>query len=277
MATGAAGGAAITGGFSGSVTFGSTTLKVPAASGRALYVAGVDSKGTITWATGGNPAGSLTEHGLARAPGGGFFLASRFLSPSSFGTGSAPFKGSFVARLSATGSPTWVLPLLKSAAPGLASDTSGDLHISAINTGGLGIGGADSVYAKLSGQGKLVRAVTFGSKGPAAATFVVPNAGGGVVLAGVNYDQKRTQLVLGKITLDLTKGNFWVAGLDAKGDVTWAFSTGAPFMPAVTGMDLDSKGNLVLAGFISGGAYLGPHKVVSRGSADLFVWKIQLP
>jgi hypothetical protein len=123
----------VSGPFSGSATFGATTL--PGGTGRSVvFVAKLNSAGTFQWAVQMGNSGDDETYSLAIDAAGNLYTAGYYQGTATFGsttlTASADFD-SFVAKLNSAGSVLWADDMGgpgNASAAGVAADGAGDIY-----------------------------------------------------------------------------------------------------------------------------------------------------
>ncbi len=175
----AAGNVYITGGFSGTATFGSTTLT--SLGSQDILVAKLDAAGKFVWATSAGSDHKDPEggRGIVVDAKGNVTVAGWFMSTATFGTRQLTAQGAhdvFVARLSPAGKFDWVTTAGsdnkgQDSANDLLLSPAGDLYTTGSYTGKMDlppslslqpIGGYDAFVARLDSSGKFVSAISAG-------------------------------------------------------------------------------------------------------------------
>ncbi|NDB76039.1 MAG: hypothetical protein EB141_10415, partial [Verrucomicrobia bacterium] len=72
----------------------------------------------------------------------------------------------------------------------------------------------------------------------------------------------------------LGSNDVFVAKFDLSGNFVWAKSAGGPGYDYSRGLDVDARGNIVLAGTFAGTGQFGQFNLTSAGAGDIFVGKI---
>lgn len=191
----AAGNVYITGGYSGSATFGSTTL-----TGNGIYVAKLAASGTYQWATGGGDA-VITD--LVVDGGGGNVVVSGWFNRPTIQLGAITLAGSstatyvtndgFVARLTPAGAWEWALTTAGgTTAEAVGVDGAGNVCLTGTLDGtarfGATIitsaGAADGFVAKLTPAGAWMWAVGIGRAGYDYGLALAVDPAGSVYVSG---------------------------------------------------------------------------------------------
>lgn len=179
IAVDAAGNSFITGSFSETATFGSTTLSTSSMFNPDIYVAKLDSGGNFLWAVSGGGTGVDNGKSIAVDASGNVFITGVFAGTATFGPTTLTGAGDdiYVAKLDSSGNFLWAV----SAGAGgssltgydysIAVDSSGNSYITGTFHGTATFGsttltssgpGSDIFVAKLDGSGAFVWAVSAG-------------------------------------------------------------------------------------------------------------------
>ncbi len=273
-------GSAIVGGsFSGTVTFGSTSLT--SAGGEDVFVAKVNPDGTFAWATRGGGSGYAGVIALSTLPDGSAVVAGGFSGAATFGSTTLTSLGStdvLIAMVSASGSFSWA-----TSAGGAGADFAEGLDAfadgSAVVVGNFGgsatfgtttltsAGSNDAFVAKLDPMGSFAWATQAGGTGNDAAFGVSTNVDGSSVVAG---------WFAGTATFGTTTftsaglDDAFVAKLDPMGSFAWATQAGGTGNDYALGVSTDVNGSSVVAGGFSGTATFGATTFTSAGGRDAF-------
>ncbi len=225
ISTDSAGNSYVTGRFSGTVTFGNTTLTT---SGRRkhVFVAKLDSVGKFVWAV---SAGGLAYHvgySIAVDSLGNSYVTGSFVGTATFGdtplVSSEGLLNSFVAKLDSSGKFVWVVPAGAGSASGISMDSSGNSYVTGDFKGTATFGSTtltskgsrDIFVAKLGSGGKFVWAVSGGGILDDYGGSIDVDSAGNSYVVGI-FEGTAT---LGSTTLT-SKGGFdiFVAKLDSGG------------------------------------------------------------
>lgn len=237
----------ITGYFTGTTTFGTTssgaTINLTSAGGMDGDLAKYDSNGTLLWAKNFGGAGDDNATRVATDASGNIYLAGFFSGTASFGTitlTSAGTTDAFVAKLDRSGNFTWVSQIGGTsidATWGVAVDASGNVYATGRFTGTASIslnGGAavltltpvggsgeDAFVAKLDSAGNPLWAKNLGSSGSDDWGFGISADPNGNVYATGRFSGTAS---FGSLTPLVSKGglNAYVTRLDSSGNFQWA-------------------------------------------------------
>jgi hypothetical protein len=277
------GSAIVTGWFSGTATFGSTTLT--SAGNSDVFVAKIDASGTYVWAT--QAGGSTFDNGLAISTlsDGSAIVTGYFRSTATFGSTTLTSAGTndvFVAKIDASGTYVWATKAgSTSADPGRGVSTLSDG--SAIVTGTFqgtvafgsttltSAGGIDAFVAKIDASGTYVWATRAGGTSGDGGYAVSTLSDGSVIVTG-NFVGTAT---FGSTTLT-SAGSYdvFVAKIDASGAYVWATQAGDSTFDGGYAVSTLSDGSVIVTGEFSGTAAFGSTTLTSAGSDDVFVAKI---
>jgi Beta-propeller repeat len=283
ISTDSAGNSYVTGRFSGTVTFGNTTLTT---SGRRkhVFVAKLDSVGKFVWAV---SAGGLAYHdgySIAVDSSGNSYVTGRFSGVASFGSTTLTSNGTydlFVAKLDRGGKFVWAVSAGGTwgidAGTSIAVDSSGHIYVTGYLQDTTTFGsttltqkGAVTVFvAKLDSGGEFIWAVS--------AECLYFAMGYSIALDGLGNSYVTGSFVgtatFGDTPLVSSEGllNSFVAKLDSSGKFVWVVPAGAG---SASGISMDSSGNSYVTGDFKGTATFGSTTLTSKGSRDIFVAKL---
>lgn len=291
----AAGNVYVAGYFSGTATFGSTTLI--STGGDDAFVAKLTSAGTYLWAVRAGGPGIDNASAITVAANGEVVVTGSFESPTAdFGPNLLTGVGEqdlFVARLSTTGAWQWAVRAGGTGIEhghGLAIDAAGDIYLCgdytspALNLGpttltnSAALGSFDVFVAKLTGGGGWIWAVGAGGSAPLdEVCFALALSSSGDVYVTGSFGSPT--FTLGALTLTTSVGGIgtdtYVAKLSSAGAWVWARSAGGTEFDTSNGIAVDGSGNVYMAGTVGGPtATFGPFQLTSSGSADVFVAKL---
>jgi hypothetical protein len=278
--------ALVTGSFSGTVSFGSTTLT--SAGGLDVFVGRMSQTGTWQWAVRVGSTGDDIGYGVAIDPASqNAYVVGQFASSASFGTttlsGSAT-GAPFVALLNSSGSWQWA------AAPsgGTGGDYAQDVSVypdgsavlvgrssgsSVFGTSTLTASNGDAFAAKIDKYGTWKWALLGTAASANDAAFAVQVLTDGTALVG----GRQNNAVFGSTTLSSSAQPYdgFLASISTTGTWAWAqkiaSSSGAN---DVLSISATSDGSALVSGTEYGTTLLGAFALISRGSGDAFVGKI---
>ena len=279
----------VTGTFSGTITFGATTLT--SAGAYDIFVAKRTPTGAWQWATsaGGNAGDNST--GVAVDGSGSVVITGNFASPTiAFGATTLTNMGGqdiFVAKLTPTGAWQWATSAGSSDDDygyGVAAGGSGNVvvigfFISPTITFGAttltNVRGQDIFVVKLTPTGDWQWATSAGGNGYDLGFGVAVDGSGSVVITGTFAGPT---IAFGATTLTSNGAyNVYVAKLTPTGAWQWATSAGGSGNDYGYDVALDGNDNIVITGeFNSPTITLGATTLLnaSLGSADIFVAKL---
>ncbi|MCB9637912.1 MAG: hypothetical protein H6727_03295 [Myxococcales bacterium] len=277
----------ITGGFSGSATFGATTLT--SVGDEDIFIAKLDSAGNWLWAK--QAGGSAADRGYSIATDGnhqvyvyGLFGTNSPNATATFGnvTFSSPARG-FVAKLSDSGAWLWVKQAAGtffstlSGKPGdLYVTASGDVYLTTSFSGTFTMGsttvnatGRGILVAKMDAQGNWLWVKQTVGMGGSSGTGITVDAQGDAYLVG-NFTQS---VSFGSTTLTASSmSDYFVAKIDGSGQWQWAIQSGNAVL-SVLGLNVavDANGMLFITGMTQGPLTFGTHTLSSTSSTSVFV------
>ena len=273
--------------FTGSATFGSTTLKSNGFSD--FLVARMTSGGTYDWAM---SAGSVTNSdytkALAADSKGNVYVGGTFADTMTFNgqtyTNPKGSKRAFLFKLSNLGKVVWVHVFTGGpiqSVGGVVLDTAGNVHVAGSFKGTLGHGsktltatGRDAYLAKLDSAGKVLWVSQVTGPGDCHAYRLAMDAKDHPVIVGYFDGATAT---FGSITVPTTgtakESDVFVSKLTSTGAFSWAASAGGAAADTARGLAIDAGGNIFLAGTYTGTASFGKLSLtgVSASGSDVFV------
>lgn len=237
----------VAGTFTGSLTFGGTTLTADTGSG---FLVQFDGAGGVEWATSLEGVYLGTTLGLAVGATGSLYLSGAISSVDSVRlVPEAPLHaGSFVARFTPEGDLEWIRAVQGLEGFSIVDFSAGQdgyLYV----TGGLcGFECSRLIAAKLDGQGNTVWATR--GEGDAVGLGIAVDTGGNAHLTGSMAFGPAT---FGEITLG-TEGkpndsDMFAGVLDAEGGVVWGYRAGGG--PRGRGIAVDPQGHSYVVGIYS--------------------------
>lgn len=288
-----AGNVYVTGRFSGTATFGATTLTSLGFTD--VYVAKLTSTGTYEWAV--RAGGSNADDGVGVAVGdsGNVYVTGGFSSgTATFGATTLTLLGSydvFVAKLTPAGAWQWAVSAGGTNADfssAVAVDSSGTVCITGgftsltANFGATTLtngGDYDMFVAKLTTGGSWQSATRAGGTGFDYGSGVAVDGSGNTVVAGYFSGATATFGATTLTNAGTIAGSYdvFVAKLTAAGTWQWAVRAGGTDYDYPQRMAVDATGNVyITGGFASSTVTLGPSTLTNAnpGSADVFVAKL---
>jgi hypothetical protein len=284
IATDSSGNLYTIGAFSGSVTFGNTTLTSQGNSD--VYITKQDSSGNVIWAKSIPGTDSNSPKAIVTDSSGNLYATGVFSGSATFGNTTLTSTNSkndiFVTKLESNGNFTWAKSygsVERDISYDIATDNSGNLY----TTGYFGDkatfgsttltpqGGFDIFVAKQDSSGNVAWAKSFGGASGDAGNSIVTDSSGNVYTTG-NFTGSAT---FGSVTLTSQgDADIFITKLDSSGNVAWAKSFGSIGTDTGSSIATDSSGNLYTTGVFSGSATFGSVTLTSKGSTDIFVAKL---
>jgi hypothetical protein len=298
----------VTGSFTGSATFGTTTLT--SLGDLDVFVAKLDADGSILWVR--QFGGVYTDHGndVATDGAGNAYITAE---TNEFSPGG---RDALIAKLSASGSVLWATEIGASSSTttrGKNTTSSGwarGLKIAVSGTGdvyatgqfrgkvdfdagaGTNLLSGDAFVLKLSSAGGLTWARAFTASLIFEPHDIAVDGNGNVYSTGVYYlsadfdpgTAKSQKFILDAGTDQSGAWNAatYVSALNSNGNFLWAKSTqmveGIGYGARAHAMALDNSGGIYIAGEFSGTADFNPGsgalQLTSAGDVDAYVWKL---
>ncbi|MGC8864882.1 MAG: T9SS type B sorting domain-containing protein [Bacteroidales bacterium] len=269
--------------FSGSATFGSTTLT--SNGGLDLFLAKYNNLGTLQWVK--QIGGSLDDEpgGLAFDSLGNIYLAGSFRVMAYFGPQQVFSQGEsdvFVARYSSSGTLQWVQTgggIFEDKALAIDADASGSVYVAGYYQGIAGFqgftlnssGSEDVFVARYSNSGNLEWVSSGGSASPDRATGISQAINGDIMVTGT-FQNTAT---FGSLSITSQGGNdIFVAVFSRYGTTKSLYQAGGSGDDIPAGIITDEAGNMFIAGTFSGTANFGSYTLTSAGGTDIFVLKM---
>ena len=276
----------ITGSFSGTADFGSTSLT--STNGlREIFIAKLDADGDFIWAT--KAGGGGHDHGkdIIALPDGSSIITGDFASNATFGSDTLEQRGSssaFIAKLDANGNFVWAT---KAGEPNCCSaDSVYGYGASALSDGSSLItgkfkgsvnfgdnaltseGSTDDIFvAKIDSDGDFVWVSQAGGTSTELGQSITALSDGSSLITG----KFQGTVTFGSTTLSSTgSDDIFVAKLDADGTFLWATKAGGTSSDYGIKIDSKSDGSSIIAGDINGTASFGSSDLTSPGNSDAF-------
>jgi len=283
MVTDNSGNSYVTGYFYQTVNIGPFTLTSQGS--QDIYIAKTDAAGNWLWAIRAGGAGAETPLKLALDDSGNLYLSGYFDGAAVFGSSTLNCAGVydlFVAKLSSSGTWQWATRAggtLYDTAECLALDSAGNIYVGGYfeiaasfgSTNLTSAGGNDLYVAKLNSSGSWQWAKRGGGPGYDLVTSISVDGSGNCYATGTY----RGTSSFGTTNLTCPGSqDLFVIKLSSSGNWLWAKGTGTTTWAYNTGIVTDSGGNSFLAGMFAGSVTLGSQTLVSAGSADILVGKI---
>ena len=279
-----AGNAYVTGEFTGTVSFGGTSLTSAGAGD--IYVAKFNSSGSVLWADRMGSASSKSDggRGISLDSYGNVYVSGFFYSTSSFGGAqltSAGDRDGFVEKLDPNGNVLWAKGFGGTGTDiqqGMAVDSSGNIFTTGTfqgtaNFGGpsrTSAGGNDAFVVKLDGNGNTVWVKGIGGITDDSGFSVGVDSGGGVYAVG---DFGLT-VTLGGLTLTSRGGtDGFITKLDPLGNFLWAQQVGGRGVDDATSIAV-GVGGVYVTGDFYGTVTLGGATLTSKGQNDVFIARL---
>ena len=278
--------------FSPTLNLGSVTLSCPGSGlfTSCAFVAVYDAQGMLLWASSAGSADPNRITNLAADTAGNLIAVGSF-SASSLAFGSlvlsnAGFSDAFVVKYDPSGTPLWAIAIGGPSweeATGVATDSFGNIYVtghfesSQLTVGSAaltnaGSGTADIFLIKLSPQGQVLWARSFGGADIDFGQAIAVSPMGDIAITGVFWSNSFS---IGSTVLTSSgQGDLFVARLNAGGQPLWAQKAGGTDSEIAYGIAFDPTDHLVVAGTSwSNPVIFDNQSFPNQGSNDLFVAK----
>jgi uncharacterized repeat protein (TIGR02543 family) len=288
LATDADGNILISGDFSGSITFGTTTLT--SSGGRDGFLAKLNPSGTPLWAMKIGGTGNDTAYAVTVTASGQFVVGGSFSVTATFGIISRTSAGGtdgFAMGISSAGSVQWVTRFGGSSndsGRAVAVDSTGSACVagnfagtdSNFGTEVLASEGLDDAFVVRLDvtNGAFLTVKQCGGAGADAGLGLAADPFGSLYLSG---SYSGTAYFDGHTLITPQGADAFVAKLSVDGNFLWALTGGGGANDSATNIAVDRAGHVFAAGLFAQAARIGSHDVTGGGLVDLFVAKINGP
>ncbi len=274
-----------TGIFSGSISFGGTSLS--AAGDQDGFLVGYNPDGTLRWARRFGGSGADAGYGVETDATGNVYVVGEYVGSADFGGTTINGGGGFVASWDPDGELRWAHSIGGLRAERIVVRQDGELYVvgafrgtlSAGETSLTSAGEQDIFVLRIDSDGGVRSALRFGGAGRdgdagfGQSSQIGPMSDGGFTLIS-SFEQS---IPLGDTTLQsVGKTDVMMARFTEAGDRVWALSAGGDDSEAFLGIGTDSEDNAYAFGnFFSSTFTIGSANFVRSGFADMFLAKIK--
>ncbi|MCB5253413.1 MAG: SBBP repeat-containing protein [Candidatus Cloacimonadaceae bacterium] len=285
IAVDSSGNSYVTGNFSDSAVFGSTTLT--SSGDYDIFVAKIDSNGIWLWAQKAGGSNYDYGYGIAVDSSGNSYVTGSFQSTATFGSTTINSSGNtdiFVAKIDSNGNWLWAQKAGGSNYDygyGIAVDSSGNSYVTGKFFGTATFGSTtltssgyeDIFVAKIDSNGNCLWAQKAGGRSSDYGYGIaVDSSGNSYVTGSFLYTAH-----FGTTTLTSSSsgyGDIFVAKMDSSGNWLWAQKAGGSSSDYGYGITVDSSGNSYVTGYFQSTATFGSTTLTSSGASDNFVAKL---
>jgi hypothetical protein len=256
------------------ITSGTTTTSTTLGGTAGSYLWSLHQGGSVL-------ADAVTPSAVTTDGSGNVYVTGVFYGTVNFGTGNVTSVGRadmFVAKYSAAGAPQWVRTFGDASdqfGTGIDTDASGNIYVTGYYFGSVSFGGAllisnswDVVLMKYGPSGNHLWSKRFGGAGYDMGQALSVDGSGNVLIGG---QFSGTSNFGGQ---DLTSAGGYdgfLAKYDTNGLHQWSKRMGGAGLDTVTGMGVDSTGNVTAVGYFAGTSNFGGANLTSAGNNDVFV------
>ncbi len=275
----------ITGSFSGTVTFGATTLTSTGL--RDTFTAKVNADGSYAWAIRGGGTGTDIANGVSALPDGSSIITGQFNGTATFGTTTLISTGwwnTFTAKVNADGSYAWAIRgggTTTAYAYGVSALPDGSSIITGLFDGTATFGTTtltsetgfqDTFTAKVNADGSYAWASQGGGTGFDTATGVSALPDGSSIITG-GFNGTAT---FGTTPPLISTGlyDIFTAKVNADGSYAWAIRGGGTGDDQANGVSALPDGSSIITGDFQDTATFGTTTLISTGSYDTFTAKV---
>ncbi|MDD4310381.1 MAG: SBBP repeat-containing protein, partial [Candidatus Cloacimonetes bacterium] len=283
ISTDSSGNSYATGYFYGTATFGTTTLT---SSGNSdIFIAKLDTNGNYLWA---NKAGGISSdcaQGISTDSSGNNYVMGYFAGTATFGTTTLTSSGSndiFIAKLDTNGNYLWAKKAGGTSddmGNGICTDSSGNSYVTGYFYGtttfgstSLSSSGSEDIFiAKLDTNGNYLWAKKAGGTSSDYGYGISTDSSGNSYVTGYFAGTA----TFGSASLTSSgSADIFIAKLDTNGNYLWAKKAGGTYDDIGFGISTDSSGNSYVTGSFNVTATFGSTTLISSGSADIFIAKL---
>ncbi len=288
IAVDANGNSYVTGYFSGSANFGTTTLTSSSEYYTEIYVAKLDINGNWLWANKAGGTGWDYGYGIAVDANGNSYVTGAFAESAIFGTTTLTSSGGsdiFVAKLDSSGNWLWA----KQAGGtdyddgyGIVVDINGNSYVTGIfyssncsfgSTTLTSSGGSDIFVAKLDINGNWLWAKQAGGTSGDSGNGIAVDANGNSYITG-GFKESATFGTTTLTSSDYYDYDIFVTKLDIDGNWLWAKQAGGTGDEGSNSIAVDANGNSYITSGFEESVNFGTTTLTSSGYLDIFVAKI---
>jgi hypothetical protein len=283
IAVDAAGNSYVSGVFSDTVEFGTTTLS--SNGGYDIFVAKLDPNGNWLWAQQVGDTNYDEGYAISVDAAGNSYVSGYFMGTATFGTTILTGYGDsdiFIAKLDADGNWLWAKQAGGTSSDmgwAIAVDATGSSYVSGdfYGTATFGMttitssGGSNIFVAKLDPNGNWLWVVCPNGEYSGVSSAIAVDTAGNSYISGF-FDG--TAIFGTNTSTSNGYDDIFVAKLDPNGDWLWAKQAGGSGHDEGYAVVVDANGNSYISGGFSDAAMFGTTTLTSNGSNDIFVAKL---
>ena len=281
----------VTGTFTSTITFGSTTLTT--AGGYDIFIAKFDSSGNVLWAKRAGGTNTDNCYNITTDVNGNAYISGNFSSSTiTFGSitlTNSGFNDVFLAKYDSFGNAIWAISDGGYIFTGSRTDQSGNIFLtgtfygSTITFGSIVLTNADAsgntsdlFIVKYDTAGNIIWAESAGGVDDDGASSIGLDGNANIFITGPFTS---SALAFGSSILNCgsTYGDIFVAKYDSSGNPLWGKRAGGSYNQVGNGISTDASGNVYITGmFQSATCSFGSITLINAGSTgdeDIFVAK----
>ena len=274
----------VTGYFSGTATFGTTTLVSNGS--KDVFIAKLDTSGNWLWAKQAGGTSDDEGRGIATDAYGNSYVTGYFHASATFGTMTLASNGDhdiFISKLDTNGNWLWAKQAggyIEDYGYSISTDSISNCYVtgyfrSSVNFGTTTLtysGGMDIFVTKLDSNGNWLWAKQAGGTSSDYGQSITTDSLGNSCVTG--YFIGTATFGNTKLVSNSNEEDVFIAKLDASGNWLWARQAGGTSEDMGYGIAMDGTGNCYVTGFFNSSANFGNITLLSRGSQDIFVSKL---
>ncbi|MDD4309684.1 MAG: SBBP repeat-containing protein [Candidatus Cloacimonetes bacterium] len=284
IATDSNGNSYVTGLFSGTATFGSTTLTSNGDSD--IFITKLDNSGNYLWVKQAGGVDREKGASIAIDSCGNCYVTGSFRGPATFGgitLTSNGYTAMFIAKLDTYGNWLWAKQADETNGDegyNITTDSNENCYVTGVFSGTATFGSTtlissgwkDVFVAKLDTNGSWLWVKQAGSEESDYGHGIATDCNGNGYVTGWCHGTAS----FGSTTLSNSEGGIFIAKLDTNGNWLWVKQAGGSEGDYAYSITTDSSGNIYVIGGFAGVAPFGNNTLTSSGGIDIFIAKLDI-